>query len=663
MPRLVGSTWLIGGATLVLVAGLAWVGVSALQYRRPQDSLRFDPALVAKVEDDLAWPTVGGDPGHSRFSAIRQLTPRNVGRLEQAWTYSTREAVRHRGDLKRSKFQATPIVAAGALVFCTPFNRVVALDPATGAERWTFDPKLDVAVRPFNDFNCRGVARWQDPDPRRRHEPCWERILTATNDRRLIALDAASGRRCAAFGHNGELKVIDDREQNEPGEVQIVAAPAIVGDTVVVGSSVADNQYAAAASGAVRAFDARTGAPLWRFDPVAAPDRRTGGGNVWSSISTDPARGLVFLPTSSPSPDFFGGGRAPDSPFTNAIVALDARSGKRVWSFQTVRHDLWDYDVPAAPTLFALRRSGVDIPAMAFATKAGFLFVLDRRTGKPLFEVNERRVPESDVPGERASPTQPFSSLPAIAPQRSGPDDAFGVLGFDKADCRRRLAAFRNEGLFTPPSLRGTVLTPTTGGGANWGGVTLDPRNGRLFVNTSRAAEVIRLAPRVQAPVGSGGHAGGGQPQRGAPYGATRQVLLSPLGLPCTRPPWGALTAVDLSTGRIAWETPLGTTSSLAPFGIALNWGTPNLGGSIATAGGLLFIGAAMDDRLRAYDTATGRLLWSADLPAGGQATPMTYAVGGRQFVVIAAGGHSILDTRRGDQIVAFALPRRFLAN
>ena len=639
------------GLLIVAVSGFA-LAISALQYRPPQNGRDFLEGPVLPVADDLGWTTVGGDAGHLRHSALRQLTPATVGHLQPAWTYRTGE-VERRGDLiADSKFQATPILAAGRLVLCTPFNRVIALDPATGRELWVHDPGIDTTVRYANGFNCRGVAAWRAPTADARARPCGERILTATNDRRLIALDARDGRPCRDFGRAGEVTVITEAETNSPGEVQIVAAPAVIGDVVVVGSSDADNRHAAAASGAVRAFDVRTGAPVWRFDPVAAADGRTGGGNVWSSISGDPDRDLVFLPTSSPSPDFFGGDRSPDSPLTNAVVALRASTGEVVWSFQTVRHDLWDYDVPAAPTLFDLNRDGRRIPAMVFATKAGFIYVLDRETGEPLFEVEERPVPASDVPGERASPTQPHSTLPTLAPQSFDPDEAFGVLGFDRAWCAGRLAEHRNEGLFTPPSRRGTVFTPTTGGGANWGGVTVDPAAGRLLVNSSRAAEIITLVRRPSGPLSTNI-----APAEGSPWGVTRKALLSPLGLPCNRPPWGALTAIDLTRGQRVWEVPLGTTSTLAPFGIALHWGTPGLGGAITTAGGLAFIGAAMDDRLRAFDSRTGAAMWSAELPAGGQATPMTYAVGGRQFVVIAAGGHSILDTRRGDHVVAFALP------
>jgi quinoprotein glucose dehydrogenase len=439
--------------------------------------------------------------------------------------------------------------------------------------------------------------------------------------------------------------------------VQIVAAPAVIGQTVIVGSSVADSQRADAASGRVHAFDARTGALKWTFDPIPGALGRTGGGNVWSSISGDERRDLVFLPTTSPSPDFFGGGREGDESLADSIVALRASTGKKIWSFQTVHHDLWDFDVPAAPALFSLHRDHVTIPALAFATKQGFLFVLDEQTGRPLYPVIERPVPQSDVPGERTSPTQPFSNLPVLAPQSFDARNAFGVLGFDQEACRRALSNARNDGLFTPPSIRGTVYVPTTGGGANWGGVAIEPTANRLVVNTTSAVELIKLIPRASYIAGGARLAEGSAPQNSAPYAVKRGAVLSPLGMPCNPPPWGLLSAIDLDTGKLAWRRTLGTTSSLAPAGIALPWGTPNIGGPLVTGAGLVLIAATMEQRLRAIDIRTGEELWAGDLPASAQASPMTYAIGGRQFVVVAAGGHSVLGTRSGDYLVAFALP------
>jgi quinoprotein glucose dehydrogenase len=637
---------------------MACAVVEGLQYHPPQAGRAWSAAAPRRLPDTLDWAAVGGDAGQGKYSPLNQINLGDVGRLRVAWIYHTGEAARRGALLARAKFEATPILAARNLVLCTPFNRAVAVDPASGREVWAFDANLDTRVRYANDFNCRGLARWVD-SAAPVGSPCAERAFMATNDRRLFALDARTGARCAGFGRDGELTVIPAAETHAPWEVQIVAAPAVINGVVVVGSSVADSQRADAAAGRVHAFDARTGALKWTFDPLPGANGRTGGANVWSSISGDEARHLVFLPTSSPSPDFFGGGRAGDEGLADSIVAVRSETGRVIWSFQTVHHDLWDYDIPAAPTLFTLHRGGSAIPALAFATKQGFLFVLNRETGAPLYRVEARPVPATDTPGERTSPTQPASTLPILAPQAFAAKDAFGLLGFDAAVCRRKLAAARNEGLFTPPSPRGSIEAPTTGGGANWGGVAIDPAANRLVVNTTLAVEIIQLVPNRAWKDGGGPMAEASAPQTGAPYAVRRGAALSPLGMPCNPPPWGLLNAIDLDTGALAWRRTLGTTSSLAPFGIALPFGTPNIGGPLITGGGLTFIAATMEQRLRAFDTRTGEELWAGDLPASAQASPMTYAIGGRQYVVVAAGGHSELATKSGDALVAFALPRR----
>jgi quinoprotein glucose dehydrogenase len=645
----------LGVLGLALAAALIW---QALQFHPPQSRRVWTSAPATAVADSLDWTAVGGDVGQGKYSPLAQINETNVGRLKVAWVFRTGDANLRGAAISRSKFEATPIIAGRNLILCTPFNRAIAVDPATGRKVWDFDAALDTKVRYANDFNCRGLARWVDTlaPP---GSPCSERVFMATNDRRLFALDARTGARCAGFGQAGVVTAIPEKDIHAPWEVQIVAAPAVINGMVVVGSSVADSQRADAASGKVHAFDARTGALKWTFDPVPGGGGRTGGGNVWSSISGDPFRNLVFLPTTSPSPDFFGGARAGDEGLADSIVAVRADTGRKVWSFQTVHHDLWDYDIPAAPALFTLHRGGADIPALAFATKQGFLFVLNRETGAPLYQVIERPAPATDVPGERTSPTQPYSTLPVLSPQGFDVKNAYGLLGFDAAACRRKLASARNEGLFTPPSLKGSVYAPTTGGGANWGGVAIDPATNRLVVNTTNAVELIKLIPKGSWKSGGGPMAEASAPQTGAPYAVKRGPVLSPLGMPCNPPPWGLLNAVDLDTGRLAWRRPFGTTSSLAPLGIALPFGTPNIGGPLLTGGRLTFIAATMEERLRAFDTNTGEELWAGDLPASAQASPMTYAMDGRQFIVVAAGGHSILGTKRGDYLVAFALPRR----
>ena len=611
------------------------------------------------------WPAYGGDVGGSRYSAARQITKANVERLAVAWTYRTGEAERRGDAFKRSAFEVTPILAGGKLVFCTPFDRVVALDPSTGRELWVFDPELPPALRPGNQFICRGVATWHD-DSASPDAFCATRVFLGTNDARLIALDLGTGSRCPDFGTGGEVALAPDVPPLYPGEYQIDSAPAILGDLVIVGSAVDDMSRARGPSGTVRALDARSGNIRWSFDPVprrsddpAAASwqgayERAAGGSVWSPMSVDPQRDLVFLPTAGPAAAFFGGQRGGDNLYTSSVVALRGSTGEVVWHFQTVHHDIWDYDVAAQPSLVTLNRDGRETAAVVVATKTGFVFVLDRETGKPLFPVEERPVPASDVPGERSSPTQPFPlAPPPLVPQNLGAEDAWGLAYFDRLACKRRMAGLRSEGLFTPPSLAGTILFPFTGGGVNWAGGAFDPDRGLFVVNTSRLAHVVRLIPRADYAA-----ARAADPKveigraLGTPFAAERDVLLSPLGFPCNPPPWGTLAAVDLDAGKIRWEVPLGRLL----FGLIA--GLPNQGGPIVTAGGLVFIAAAMDDFIRAFDVDTGAELWKAALPAGGQATPMTYVAGGRQFVVIAAGGHARMGTRLGDALVAFALPQ-----
>jgi len=592
------------------------------------------------------WSAYGRDAGGTRYSPLAQITRANVARLRLAWVYRTGDYLRDRG-----RFEAVPLVVDGTLYVSTPVGRVIALDPARGTERWRYDARVSLEGD-YGDFANRGVSTWLDPAARPDTQ-CRRRVFLATVDARLIALDGGTGLPCTDFGAAGTVDLAGGL-RHAPAyhwEYGVTSPPAVVGGLVVVGSAVSDNQRVDAPEGVVRAFDTRTGKERWSWNPIPRA-LNAGAANAWSILSADPARNLVFIPTGSVSPDFYGGERRGDNRYANSVVALEASTGRLVWSFQVVHHDLWDYDVPAQPVLFTLRRAGRAIPAVAVATKMGHLYILDRRTGAPLTPVEERAVPASDVPGEEAWPTQPFPPAAfRLAPEHLSPADAFGVTAAAREQCRDRIAALRYEGVFTPPSLRGTIIFPGNIGGMNWSGVAVDERRGVLIAPTNRLAMVVTLIPRDS--LGAARHA---HPhteiscQRGTPYGMMRDVLVDSAGVPCNPPPWGALTAVDLNAARVQWEVPLGAVPGVAP-------GSISLGGAIVTAGGLVFIAGTYDQHLRAFDEARGRELWSTSLPAGAQALPVSYLAEGRQYVVVSAGGHDRMRTKMGDYVLAFTLP------
>jgi quinoprotein glucose dehydrogenase len=621
--------------------------------------LRLFAVLLLCVSPALAWEHWGGDRGGTRFSPLTQITPANVGNLVRAWEFRTGDLDSRAPEvMKRTKFQATPLLVEDSLIFCSPFNEVIALDPGSGVQKWRYDPKIATSQRPANRYNCRGVTYWVD-DKAEATAACRARIFMGTNDVRVIALDARSGIPCADFGSNGEIKPDIGMKLEWPGEFQITSAPVVSRGVVVVGSSIADNRRVDAPLGTVRAFDARTGHPRWSFDPLIHDGIEAGHTNVWAPMSADEERGLVFLPTSSPSTDFWGGKRPGNNAHANSVVALRAETGELVWSFQTVHHDVWDYDLPAQPTLARIDTGEGMRDVVIQPTKQGFVFVLDRDTGKPIWSVEERAVPQGGAEGERLSPTQPFPThVPALMSQRISVDDAFSLLPrFGRSSCEAQFAGARNEGLYTPPSTQGTLLYPMTGGGVNWGGAAFDPVNQILYANTSHAAHLVKLIPRAQAAGFNPppGHDFG--QQKGAPFAMTRAVAMSPLGLLCNKPPWGEMVAVDLKAGKILWHSSVGTSEDQAPLGIAFNWGTPLVNGVAITAGGLVFTGA-MDAYLRAFDAKSGQELWQGRLPVPGVANPMTYLWKGEQYVAIGAGGHSESGTTIGDSVVAFRLPR-----
>ena len=614
------------------------------------------------------WPSYGHDPLGSRFSPLVEVDTLSVHRLVVAWTYHTGEDTAHSGNHR--SFEATPVVLHGTMYFVTPLARIISLDATTGHERWRYDAQLDRSLH-FGDHASRGVSLYVDPT-RARGSACRERVVAATVDARLISLDAETGNPCADFGAAG---VVDLRSglRNPPHyteEYEETSPPTVIGNVIVVGSAIADNGRTEAASGEVRGFDARTGRLLWTWDPVPQDtangaygswqgDRahHAGAANTWSVIAADPARDMVVLPTGSASADYWGGTRLGANRYANSVVALRASTGALLWSFQTVHHDLWDYDNASPPALVTVEYGGRARDAVLQATKTGQLFVLDRDTGEPIVPVREIAVPTSHVPGEEAWPTQPQSAIGPLSPQRLIAAEVRGIAPVDSAACATRIAQLRNDGPFTPPSVEGTLLRPSNIGGAHWGGVATDPQAQIAVVPVNTVASMVRLIPRAlfdtmkhETHDRIGGEFAA---MRGAPYGMYRELLFTSAFVSCSPPPYGELVGVDLRLGRIAWRAPLGV-----PRGAATMLGNANLGGAITTAGGVTFIAATLDPVLRAFQTRTGKLLWEARLPAGGKATPMTYAgADGRQYVVIAAGGDGEV-FGNGDAIVAYALPQ-----
>lgn len=619
------------------------------------------------------WASYAGAPGGGQYSPLTQITSENVGRLRIAWSFRTGELGAGLPDPQRRRFEANPLVLGGRMYLTTGTGIAFALDAASGRELWSFDAKVARGKR-YSDPASRGVSVWRDAQAAA--GACRERIVFGTLDARLIALDAADGRPCAGFGQGGSVDLkaginLQDDPRDSWANYAVTSPPVVAGDVLVVGSSIGDNRAHTLEQGVVRGYDARSGRELWRWDPVPRdPAKATaagwqpeqaatvGGGNAWAPLAVDPALGLVYVPTGSASPDYYGGERLGDNRDTNSLVALDLHSGRRVWAQQLVHHDLWDYDLASQPVLTTVETAQGPRAAVLQATKTGFLFAFDRRDGTPLFPISEVPVPASDVPGERASPTQPMPE-PALRLARHAPitpAGAWGVTPAARRQCAALIAGMRSEGIFTPPSVRGSVVSPGWAGGVNWGGIAVDPQRQLAIMPVSDLPMQITLIPRAQFDWKDSTRYPGQEfnDMKGTPFGMRRGVLAAADGIPCVRPPWGRLVAVDLRTRKVAWERPLGTLEDRLPW-LPLEVGTPLLGGAVSTASGLTFVAAAADARLRALDSATGKTLWEAKLPAGGQATPSVYAVNGRQYVVIAAGGREGLGTM-GDYLVAYTL-------
>lgn len=676
--RPISAWWWAGGAAALLVAlGLA-VHASGPD---PMDGPRTAASSPGAAQTE--WRAWGNSQGGTRYADVDQLTPENVAGLEVAWQFETRATPRP-GGAAGLAFETVPLKIGNTLYACSPHNVIFAIDAVTGKQIWKYDPKTDDRGLAF--ANCRGVA--YHAVPAAPDVPCAARVYTTTIDARLIAIDARNGTPCAGFGNGGTVDLRAGIGRHAKALYYVTSAPIVSGGVLVTGSYALDGQSINEPSGVVRAFDLISGQMVWAFDPAnpgsGAPLQpgqtfKPGTPNMWSMASTDEKLGLVYLPMGVATPDFFGGFRSPEvERFSNAIVAVDNKTGKVRWVFQIVHHDLWDYDVAAQPVLTDFRSNGQLRPALITISKTADAFVLDRETGQPLSRVVERRVPQGAVPGDFTAPTQPFS---VDMPNFTGPEPtekrAWGLTPLDQLWCRIAFKKMRYEGRYTPPREDVSIMFPGSGGGVNWGSVSIDEGRRIMIVNSTHmpmhnqlitAEEVVR---RGMQKIEIGGPGVSlelfrlGVPQWGAPYGGVvNNPFLSPLRVPCMQPPYGTVSAVNLDTRKVMWSKPIGLADRMGPLGMSsllpVTMGLPTLGGSLTTRGGLTFIATTPDRRLRAYETVTGRLLWQADLPANANAIPMSYiGADGRQYIVIAAGGSTALAFNDKNILMAFALKKR----
>ncbi|WP_336852896.1 glucose/quinate/shikimate family membrane-bound PQQ-dependent dehydrogenase [Pseudescherichia vulneris] len=660
---------LAGVIALVLLVSAGWMF-------KPQTLVTANEAVpvkpVAEGSQQTDWKHWGNTTHGDRFAALDQINKQNVNQLEVAW-------VAHTGDIPQSngsgaEDQNTPLQIGDTLFVCTPYSKVLALDVDSGKEKWRYDSK---ATAP-NWQRCRGLGYYEDaqavPVPAAQPSACARRLFLPTTDARLIAINADNGQPCADFGSNGVVDLSVGMGDVKPGYYQQTSTPLVAGNVVVVGGRVADNYSTGEPPGVVRAYDVHTGKLAWAWDPGnpaitgLPPEGQTytrGTPNVWSAMSYDAKLNLVYLPTGNATPDFFAGERtALDDKYSSSIVAVDATTGQVRWHYQTTHHDLWDFDLPAQPLLYDLPDGkGGTTPVLVQTSKQGMIFMLNRETGEPVAKVEERPVPAGNVEGERYSPTQPFSvGMPMIGNQTLTESDMWGATPIDLLICRIEFKAMRHEGVFTPPGLDRSLQFPGSLGGMNWGSVSVDPNNGLMFVNDMRLGLANYMVPRAKVSKNASGIEMGIVPMEGTPYGAMRERFLSPLGIPCQKPPFGTMSAVDLKSGKLVWQVPVGTVQDTGPLGIRMHMpipiGMPTLGASLSTQSGLLFFAGTQDFYLRAFDTATGSEIWKARLPVGSQSGPMTYKSPktGKQYIVINAGG-ARQSPDRGDYIIAYALP------
>lgn len=661
------------GLAVVVAAAFVTAGVSL--FNTPHDIDGQLPDQVAAADPDLGnampegdWHQYGRSNFGQRYSPLAQITPENAGNLEVAWTFQTGDT-KQPGDTKETTYQVTPLKIGNTLYLCTPHNWALAVDAVSGEQEWKYDP----GIRPSTSRQhqtCRGVTYWSDP-LMADGERCKERIYLPTSDARLIALNREDGTVCESFAGNGSLDLSQHMKHDPEGYYYSTSPPLAVDGKIIVGGAVNDNFSVYEQSGVIRAFDARTGELLWNWDSgnpeVTAPltgdeTYTTNSPNSWSVASADAELGLVYIPMGNQVPDQLGMNRSDAvEKYSSSLTALDIDTGQVRWVRQFVHHDLWDMDVPAQPVLIDLKqKDGTAIPAVVQPTKQGDIYVLNRATGEPIIPVEEVAVGSTEtVEGDYAAPTQPHSALSFNPPPLTG-KDMWGITMFDQLACRVQFHSLNYAGRYTPPSLEGTIVYPGNFGTFNWGSVAVDPVRQVMFGMPVYLAFTSRLVPKSEIPPKGSDEAASEQGlnrNEGADYGVFMGPLYSPLNLPCQQPPWGYVTGVDLTTGQIAYKHKNGTVEDLAPVPVPLEMGVPGIGGPMITGGGVVFMGAAVDNYLRAYDLTTGDVLWKSRLPAGGQATPMTYEVDGTQYVLIVAGGHGSIGTKPGDYVIAYKLP------
>ena len=681
-PRRWRTAWASVAAVMIVavVGGIVIGQISAPPVLASLPPLRAEMADPALLQSGADWPAYGGSYSARRFSPLGQITPDNADKLERVW-------LTHTGDLPSSPqirktygAENTPLKIGDTLYVCTPKSMVVALDPATGKQRWKFDPQVPDKAIPYTAA-CRGVSYFAVPGAVPT-APCATRIIYGTLDARIIAIDARNGKRCGSFGTNGQVSITDGMGNVPAGFISITSPPTIVKGVVVTGHQVLDGQDRWAPSGVIQGYDAITGKLRWAWDmmrpdikgaPPAGQTYTRGTPNMWTIATGDEQLGLVYLPMGNSAADYYSSLRRPEEhKYATSLVALDVTTGKPAWRFQAVRHDVWDYDFGAQATLVDYK----GVPAMVLPSKQGDIYILDRRTGRPLTPIGTIRAPGGGVEPAQRAPVQIVSRWHTLRKAALTEHDMWGMSPIDQMICRIQFRKASYKGFFTPPEVnRHSIEYPGYNGGTDWGGVAVDPRRGVIVANYNDMPNYLRLvtraeankkgwAPRDQARGQIGGAEGAGDPQAHTPYAIDVNAgwRLPVTGMLCKQPPYGGIRAIDMATGKTIWDRPLGTARTNGPFGIPsmlpLTIGTPNNGGSVVTAGGVIFVAAATDNLIRAIDLRTGKVLWSDVLPAGGQATPMVYEVAGREYLVIMAGGHHFMETPIGDSVIAYALPK-----